>query len=314
MFVNIVTGFLGSGKTTLIRHLARQLAPRERVAVLVGEYGEVGVDGLLLAGDLPGVVELNSKCIYCTMNADLAAEIARIKRTMEPQRLIVEYPGVAAVQGLLAALRMADLPVPQFNIIHVVDAAAFGLWYSQSPRFIGSQVGRADVLVLNKGEEVPPEELDRLVKTLRRLNPHAPLLTGPLEGLDAAQLSAVGRKSRRRSWSAQDIPGFFSFAQRFRGIFAAQQLLGFLKKINASCFGQVVRAKGIFCCEDGWVHMDYLPSAASIKPLEGQYAESRVLVIGPTLAMGRLASAVLKCLRQNECLEEEDWRTFHCTG
>ncbi|RKO67956.1 CobW family GTP-binding protein [Desulfofundulus salinus] len=309
MIVNIVTGYLGSGKTTLIQHLVRQLALRERVAVLVGEFGEVGIDGALLAQDAPDVLELGCECIYCTLSADLARQIPYVAGFLSPDRLIIEYPGVAAVQGLLAAAKVMGLHLMDhcFSIIHVIDACSFDELYARSPLFAESQICRASVLVLNKCDLVPEEKVQSLTKKIKELNPRARFVSthqGQVSPADLQVASQTGfsspreRKVCQRPQSAVDIPSYYSFSRKFQGTFSRIQLARLFENLSRSSIGEVVRAKGIFCCEEGWVRLDFLPSGVSLEPVTGRFHESKVLVIGSTLAAGKLTAALLDCLHK----------------
>ncbi|HHW44900.1 MAG TPA: hypothetical protein GXX25_14060 [Desulfotomaculum sp.] len=311
MLVNIVTGYLGSGKTSFIQHLVRELTPRERVVVLVGEFGEVGIDGALLAQDTPDVLELGSECIYCTLSADLARQIPLVARSLAPDRLIIEYPGTAAVQGLLAAIRILGRPLTNYriNITHLIDARAFDDLYNQYPYFLCSQISRADVLVLNKCDLLPREKVLDITGRLQAVNPGAPCLCASYGRVDQAELQVVIEKSRLAAkkpfkgigpQNAGDIPSYYSFSRKFHGLFSQKKLLRLTEDFSGPDMGQVARAKGIFYCKEGWVRLDYLPSGAVLSPVNGRFCESKVLVIGSDLAVGRISAALLDCLHVDE--------------
>ncbi|SHF14760.1 GTPase, G3E family [Desulfofundulus australicus DSM 11792] len=309
MIINIITGYLGSGKTTLIHHLVSQLSSRERVAVLVGEFGEVGIDGALLAQDAPDVLELGCECIYCTLSADLARQIPYVASSLAPDRLIIEYPGVAAVQGLLAAAKVMGLHLTEhcFSIVHVIDACNFEELYSRSPFFTESQICRANVLVLNKCDLIPENKVRALARKIKELNNRAHFITAHHGQVDPAELEVVSqtgfsspreRKVCRRPQSAADIPNYYGFSRRFQGVFSRTRLTALFENLSTTSLGEIVRAKGIFKCEEGWMRLDYLPSCTTLEPLKGRFHESRILVIGSTLAAGKLTAALLDCLNE----------------
>lgn len=309
MIVNIVTGFLGSGKTSLIRHLAGKLLPEGEVAVLVGEFSEVSIDGTILSKEVPNVLETGSECIYCTLSADMARQISFAEKTFSPQRLLVEYPGVVAVQGLLAALRVngAHFSKGQLHVTYVIDGPSFESLYAQSPHFVHSQICRADTLVLNKCDLLGGREASDLAERLRRLNPRARLV---LTSFGQVSLKDLRPKRRKVSVAddtplicagpqyANDIPTYISFSRRFRGVFARNLLQEFFEGLPHGHVGQVARAKGIFYCDEGWVRLDYLPPRVTLEPLKGGFGESRVVVIGSTLAAGRMVAALQGCMKE----------------
>lgn len=326
MIVNIITGFLGSGKTSLIRHLAGRLSPESEVAVLVGEFGEVSIDGTILSKEVPNVLETGSECIYCTLSADMARQISFVERTFAPERLLIEYPGVAAVQGLLAAIKISGMQIAksQIHVTHVIDGSSFESLYTQCPHFVHSQICRADTIVLNKCDLLSGREALDLAERLRKLNPRARLIPTSYGQVSLKDLRAKRKRVAipsgdqvvcGRPQFASDIPSYISFSRRFRGVFVKELLYKFFENLPHTNVGQVARAKGIFYCDEGWVHLDYLPSRVALEPLKGGFGESRVLVIGSTLAAGRIIAALQSCMKKEvqECShgdqEEVFWRS-----
>jgi cobalamin biosynthesis protein CobW len=183
--VDVVGGFLGSGKTTLLRRLLEE-GTGERVAVVVNEFGEIGIDGLVVGGLGYGerMVELSSGCICCQLDT-LHFEIAldELCEDVKPDRIVIETSGVAD-PGALAA-RLADLGRPLGSVITVVDTVNLGRVLAES---IGrEQIAAADFLMLSKLDLPECRGRSAAEARLRVLNSRAPVISGPV-GPDGLQL------------------------------------------------------------------------------------------------------------------------------
>jgi G3E family GTPase len=215
--VNVITGFLGSGKTTLLNRLLRspQLA---RTAVLVNEFGEVGLDHLLLDRLDADTVILQSGCVCCTIRGDLAEAIRRLfsrrERGLIPRfdRLAIETTGLADPAPIISTLRAESVIRHHFrlgNIIVTVDAINGPLHLAQNPESI-KQVAVADRIVLTKTDLAADAQIGALKAALRRLNPTAPVLeaaSDPLapDDLMAADVYDPARKTAEvRRWLDQE--------------------------------------------------------------------------------------------------------------
>jgi len=156
MIVDIIFGFLGSGKTTFITRILNEWGQKEKIVVLVNEFGEVGVDGELLKDRGGNVVEMPSGCICCTLQADFKKQLKEIIEDIHPQRIIVEPTGVATI-GQIRSIVEAQAFEKVIRIIHnvlVVDAAGFMGLYKANRHFVESQVKSAHVVLLNKIDRV----------------------------------------------------------------------------------------------------------------------------------------------------------------
>ncbi len=178
MRVNLLFGFLGSGKTTLVRRILAERAQRQPLAVIVNEFGEVGIDGAILEGRNVDVVELTSGCLCCTLKGPLLNAIEELRDTARVQRVVVEATGIAQPEDMLETL--AD---PSFRttvdvgpLVTVVDTAKFSRLRDNLGEFYGAQIANADVLLLNKIDLLKPEQLESVRREVRALNPDAALL------------------------------------------------------------------------------------------------------------------------------------------
>jgi G3E family GTPase len=210
--VNVLTGFLGSGKTTLLQRMLRSPA-LSRTAVLINEFGEVGLDHLLVQQVDEAVVLLESGCICCTIRGDLTQALrdllSRRERGEIPyfDRVVIETTGLADPGPILYTLLSEPVLQHHFrlgNVITTVDAVNADLHLSRNPEGI-KQVAAADRLLITKTDLVPPEQSAAVRETLARLNPSAEVWYATDAALDIDELLEVRPATRpgesgRRYW------------------------------------------------------------------------------------------------------------------
>jgi cobalamin biosynthesis protein CobW len=174
----VVTGFLGSGKTTLLKGLLERDPGRERIAVIVNEIGDIGIDGRVLTGFdfVENVVELASGCVCCSIDEyrfDLAVD--ELVRRLDPTLLVIETTGVADPATLLERMRRCGLGVDA--VVTAVDATAWRIAL-RTGRTARRQIAAADFLVITKADLAGPAKVRRLASTLRTMQPRALVLEG----------------------------------------------------------------------------------------------------------------------------------------
>lgn len=175
MRVSLLLGFLGAGKTTLLQTILAHGVGDERVAVIVNEFGAVGVDGEILAGRALDTIELASGCICCSLKGPLLDAIEELAETGAPERLLIEASGVAQPDDLAAALVDPALAgkVELAPIITLVDAARFRRMVSSLGSFYAEQVTRADIVIVNKIDLASADEVEAVRAEIAALNPRA---------------------------------------------------------------------------------------------------------------------------------------------
>jgi G3E family GTPase len=190
--VDILTGFLGSGKTTLLRHVLQHGLQGQRVAVVMNELGDVGIDGRVVTGlsAVEKMVELSSGCLCCTID-DYRFDVAiqEIIDTGNPHLIIIESTGVAYPEPLVRRVLAAGLGLDA--IVTLVDAADVERHLAESAA-VRAQIEAADFLVLNKTDLVGAAALDRTQRRLARLNPRAAWVRAERGAVDARLLFATG--------------------------------------------------------------------------------------------------------------------------
>jgi len=177
--IHVVTGFLGAGKTTLLRHILAHGMGGEKVAVLVNEFGEVGIDGGLLKRSGHEVVELASGCVCCEIGADMLDTVSKMIHDYHPERIVFELSGLAEPGSVLASLTQTNYLVGRIRlepVLCVVDAYNFRALDHDLAYACYNQVQAADVVLLNKADLVPVPEIPDVEIAVRESNENALLV------------------------------------------------------------------------------------------------------------------------------------------
>lgn len=178
MRVNLLFGFLGSGKTTLVRRLLEERGRDAKTAVIVNEFGEVGIDGEILRGTNVDMVELNSGCLCCTLKGSLMLAVEELRRKAGVERVIVEATGVAQPGELTETLTDPTMRtrVDIGPLVTVVDAHKFSRLLGALGEFYVAQIENADIVILNKTDLAAPEVLEEARREVLAINPAATVL------------------------------------------------------------------------------------------------------------------------------------------
>jgi G3E family GTPase len=205
MIVDIVFGFLGSGKTTFIIKALEKWGADEKIVVLVNEFGDVGIDGDLLTGQGGDVVELPSGCICCTLQADFRSQMLEISRTIKPARVIIEPTGVATIAQIrsIVEAQLFEKAIETINNILIADATGFMNLYKANRHFVASQVENAQLALLNKCDRVDKRKAMVIQGAISAINPLIfPLLSVPFTTHGFQLSPAVASSAIPGAWLA----------------------------------------------------------------------------------------------------------------
>lgn len=304
MQVDVINGLLGAGKTTFLLNLLDQKGPDEKIAVLVNEFGEIGIDGDLLGGQGADVVELPNGCICCTLNADLKNQIRFIAETYQPDRLYIEPTGVATIKNLMGILKSLSLEkyIDELRTFVILDAGSFWEIMGQNRGFVETQIEMADIVVLNKCDKIDAGEVDKITSLIKRVNPSGEIAcTSYGRGWDGT----TGTKTVQGSAGTEPtgikepeapLKQFQQFSTSSNGTFDLNKLSQFFDNLKDNQFGMVDRAKGIFYTDNGWVRIDLASHEISISVLGRDFATSKIIIIGTMLQKEKLRNEFKKCL------------------
>ncbi len=203
MRIDLIFGFLGSGKTTLARRILEEWGARERLALIVNEFGDVGVDGAILEGNNIDIVELSSGCLCCTLKGSLLNAIEEMRSKSPLDHIVIEATGVAEPGEMLHTF--AD---PSFKerfelgpITTVVNASKFAKIRSVLGEFFEAQIGKADFLILNKTDLGDAATLEETRREIRAINPDAIIRFAEHCDVDIAEIMQGGVSQAARRFS-----------------------------------------------------------------------------------------------------------------
>ena len=195
--VTVISGFLGAGKTTLIKKLLKEAYMDEKIVLIENEFGEIGIDGGFLKDAGIQVSEMNSGCICCSLVGDFGAALQEVIATYAPDRILIEPSGVGKLSDVEKAVeRVAqETDIILTASIAVVDANKARLYVRNFGEFFCNQVETAKAIILSRTQNVKQDKLEACVKLLREHNEHAAIITTPWEELDGAQMLAAVEKA-----------------------------------------------------------------------------------------------------------------------
>lgn len=191
--VDIISGFLGAGKTTLIKKLLLEALKGEQVVLIENEFGEIGVDGGFLKEAGIEIREMNSGCICCSLVGDFGTALKDVIDKYHPDRIIIEPSGVGKLSDVIKAVK--DLHIEneiQLNSAStVVDALKAKTYMKNFGEFFNNQIEHAGTVVLSRTQKQTEDKLNEVIKMMRELNPKAHIITTAWDELDGAQILAA---------------------------------------------------------------------------------------------------------------------------
>ena len=194
--IDIISGFLGAGKTTLIKRLLADALKGEKVVLIENEFGEIGIDGGFLKDSGIVVNEMNAGCICCSLVGDFGKALHDVVDQYVPDRILIEPSGVGKLSDVITAVQNAHLDVTLNSFVTVVDALKAKMYLKNFGEFFQNQVAHAGAILLSRTAECPANRLEEVVGILRELNPHARIVTTPWKELTGTQLLQTMEGSR----------------------------------------------------------------------------------------------------------------------
>ena len=183
--IDIFSGFLGAGKTTLIKKLIAEAYAGEQLVLIENEFGEIAIDGGFLQDAGVQITEMSQGCICCSLVGDFTKALQQVLEQYHPDRILIEPSGVGKLSDVVAAVQKLEVPDIALNsFTTVVDANRCKVYMKNFGEFFNDQVQVANTIILSRTDGISPEKLDACVALLREQNTHATLITTPWDQLD----------------------------------------------------------------------------------------------------------------------------------
>ena len=184
--IDIVSGFLGAGKTTLIKKLLKEALAGTKVVLIENEFGEIGVDGGFLKEAGIEIKEMNSGCICCSLVGDFGTSLQEVLATYEPERVLIEPSGVGKLSDVMKAVQdvKTDVEVQLNSAVAVVDASKCKMYIKNFGEFFINQIEHAGTIILSRTDKLSEEKVAKCVEMIREHNPKASIITTPWDQLE----------------------------------------------------------------------------------------------------------------------------------
>lgn len=309
--VDIISGFLGAGKTTFIKRLVTDVFQGEKIVLIENEFGEIGIDGGFLKDAGIEITEMNSGCICCTLVGDFSEALKQVVDQYHPDRIMIEPSGVGKLSDVAGAVRNVEehCGIELNSCITVADGKKVKIYLKNFGEFYSNQIEYAATIVLSRTQSMTEEKLKEAVRLIREVNPQAAIITTPWDQLDGEVIrNAVEQTSKPTDLLNEaclhqehhdheechhhehhhDHEGHHHADEVFTswGIetvekYDRSEIEQFLDSLtDAEAYGTILRAKGIVEGTDGsWMEFDYVPGEYEIRETKADYT-GKICVIG----------------------------------
>ena len=308
--VDIISGFLGAGKTTLISKLLKEALPDEQVVLIENEFGEIGIDGGFLKDSGVEIREMNSGCICCSLVGDFGTSLKEVVDKYHPDRIIIEPSGVGKLSDVIKAVK--DLHIENEIRLNsastVADASKVKMYMKNFGEFFNNQIEHAGTIILSRTQNVSEDKLKKAIEMIRSLNADAHIITTPWDSLDGKQILAAmenvtnlelemlaeqaektheEHEHEHHHHHADEV--FTSWGKETPHKFTKAKIEDVLKTLcETDDYGTILRAKGMVEDENGsWIYFDMVPGEYELRDGEPDYT-GRLCVIGTDIDEHRL--------------------------
>ncbi|MBD7912148.1 MULTISPECIES: GTP-binding protein [Clostridium] len=309
--IDIVSGFLGAGKTTLIKKLLDSDLRKEKLAILENEFGEVSIDGDLLNDTKVDIKEINSGCICCSLVGDFKEAMHEIIKQYSPERIIIEPSGVAKLSDIIKSCKSISKNNNIYinNIFTVIDVINYEAYINNFGEFYKDQIKNANTIILSKIENNDEEQIKKISRLIRNINKESSIITAPLDEMDGNDILTISKEDIKKSnektlsikksfkisavnkvshsHSADNI--FNNWGVETQKSFSKSTLEKIFKIIvNDKSYGNILRGKGIVKLEEGiWGEFHYTPGKFKINKATKQRV-GKIVIIGEGVDKNKL--------------------------
>ena len=308
--IDIISGFLGAGKTTLIKKLLKDGFQGEQVVLIENEFGEIGIDGGFLKEAGIQIREMNSGCICCSLVGDFGTSLKEVVTKYDPDRILIEPSGVGKLSDVIKAVQgvQDEVDIKLNSYTTVVDAKKCKMYMKNFGEFFDNQIQYAGAIIMSRTDIASEKKVQESLELLRSLNKDAAIITTPIENLDGKKLVEVmehpvsleqemleeehehhhhhdgecGCGHDHHHHHADEV--FTSWGRETIKKYTREGLEKILEALSESDkYGIILRAKGMLPAEGGtWIYFDMVPEETEIREGAPEYT-GRLCVIGSKL-------------------------------
>ena len=316
--IDVFSGFLGAGKTTLIKKLIKEAYKGENLVLIENEFGEIGIDGGFLKEAGIEIREMNSGCICCSLVGDFDASLKEVLKRFNPDRILIEPSGVGKLSDVIKAVSgVLSEDVVLNSATAVVDAVKCKMYMKNFGEFFLNQIENADCIVLSRTDLADAEKIKTATDLIREKNTKATLITTPIEKLDGADILNAMEQSETIESIKDELEHhhhhkhhdehdenctcgchdhhhhadevFSSWGRETTRQYTKDEIEAILNAMDDGEYGSILRAKGYVQAEEEWIYFDYVPEQADIR-LGSPAVTGRICVIGADLDENSLQS------------------------
>lgn len=319
--VDIISGFLGAGKTTFIKQLVQDVFAGEKLVLIENEFGEIGIDGGFLKDAGIEITEMNSGCICCTLVGDFSKALVKVLDEYKPDRVIIEPSGVGKLSDVARAIEdvKKDADIEIEGRITIVDGKKAKMYLKNFGEFFKDQVEHASTIVVSRTQMMTDEKVEDCVKMLREENEKAAIISTPWDQLGKEAIQHALHAGAEIEGLFEDKEGhghhehhhdhdhdhecgcgcghdhdhhhhhhaddvFTSWGKETAHKYTEEELDLILKALSETdSYGTILRSKGIIAMEDGtWRQFDLVPEEYETRECQADYT-GRICVIGTDL-------------------------------
>lgn len=325
--IDIISGFLGAGKTTLIKKLFQNGFNGEKVVLIENEFGDISIDSGFLKDSGVKIKEINAGCICCSLVGDFETAIKDLVNQFHPDRIIIEPSGVGKLSDIINAVEKVKLSELQLNILAtVVDGKKAKMYLKNFGEFFLNQIEAANTVIISKTENLSEEQIDELINIIKEHNEHANIITTSISMLSSETLLKTleahrgteeiieqaehdhdccchhhehddheccchhhDEEGHHHHHDADEV--FTSWGIETAKSVSKEELSNFLDSLNNESLGLIVRCKGILKAKDNekWYYFDYVSGEVEIRLGEPDYT-GRIVVIGSKINEEKISS------------------------
>ena len=320
--IDIISGFLGAGKTTLIKKLIEEGFKGEKLVLIENEFGEIGIDGGFLKDAGVQITEMNSGCICCSLVGDFGTALKKVITEYAPDRIIIEPSGVGKLSDVIKAVKdvAEEVEVQLDSYTTVADVSKCKIYMKNFGEFFNNQIESANTIVLSRTQTASQDKIEKAVAMIREHNADATIITTPWDDIDGSKIKEAMQNHKsvkdalfededdhehhhhdhddecgcgchdhdhHHHHHADEV--FTSWGKETPHKFTKEQIEEVLKTLcETDDYGEILRAKGMVADVNGsWIYFDMVPGEYEIREGEPDYT-GRLCVIGTHIDEHRL--------------------------